>query len=124
MGIKPGQSIRWTKSDRETLVEVLRGEIEPPPEIDAALNPHIRRRAAKKKEAEVVVDSMEEEDDHEGTEYHKEKEEVNSAEAENVQKVFKIFDSHFIELVKLIPSVPKKGELDVSAIKRSQYFFS
>lgn len=34
------------------------------------------------------------------------------------------FDGRFVELVDVLPEVPKKGEFDVNTIKRSLYFFS
>ena len=34
------------------------------------------------------------------------------------------FDGRFVELVDILPEVPKKGEFDVNTIKRSLYLFS
>jgi DNA-directed RNA polymerase, mitochondrial len=128
---------RWGTKHRELFLQILRGEKQPPPEIDALLSSRIRREARSKP---VLAAGTEEEgasasddDSEESPESEEAVEElsrddsnaIGEAEAtENLEKLFKLFDERYIDLVKVLPPLPKKGEFDVSSIKRSQYFFS
>jgi DNA-directed RNA polymerase len=52
-------------------------------------------------------------------------EEVEDSDTvDSLEVVFKLFNERYIDLVKVLPPLPKKGEFDVSSIKRSRYFFS
>ena len=65
-------------------------------------------------------------EDPEEEENPEEKEDVKdqNVDEELLEKLFAIFDQRYIDLTSVLPPLPKKGDFDVTSIKRSQYFFS
>lgn len=77
--------------------------------LDAGSQPKRKKKSAKATSDDAEAESAAEECD----------DEVNEPDAANARLLGK-----FVDLIDLMPPLPKKGDFDVETIKGSQYFFS
>lgn len=78
--------------------------------LDAGSQPKRKKKSAKATSDDAEAESAAEEHD---------EDEVNELDAANARLLGK-----FVDLIDLMPPLPKKGDFDVETIKGSQYFFS
>jgi DNA-directed RNA polymerase, mitochondrial len=77
--------------------------------LDAGSQPKRKKKSAKATSDDAEAESAAEECE----------DEVNELDAANARLLGK-----FVDLIDLMPPLPKKGDFDVETIKGSQYFFS
>ena len=94
--------------------------------IARAIVDHQTKNAAKKIAAEIAAMPTEEEEEEEEEEEPSQQcmPEVSEPKIWPTEAQLELQESQYIDIVELLPPVPKKGEFDVNKIMTSLYFFS